>query len=117
MEAPFIWFDLAVADGDQVGTFYQDLLGWKLGPGAGDYHGWITGAEGQPWAGIRPTGASEGRGWVPYVVVDDLDAAAERAVALGGRVVQPRTEGPAGTSVLVADPGDAVVALFVPAAG
>jgi predicted enzyme related to lactoylglutathione lyase len=118
MEAPFIWFDLAVADGDgdQVGTFYQDLLGWRLGQGAGDDDGWITGAEGQPWAGIRPAVARGAGGWVPYVVVDDLDTAAERAVALGGRVVQPRTEGPAGTSVLVADPGGgAVVALFVPA--
>jgi predicted enzyme related to lactoylglutathione lyase len=114
MEAPFVWFDLAVAGGDEVGKFYQDLLGWQLGPGAGDYHGWFTTADGQPWAGIRPAGA-QGVGWVPYVVVGDLDASTERAVGLGGRVVQPRTEGPAGTSVLVADPGGAVVALFVPA--
>ena len=53
--------------------------------------------------------------WVPYVVVDDLDAAAKQAVALGGRVVRDKTKGPGGTSVVVADPGDGLVALFVPA--
>jgi uncharacterized protein len=30
-------------------------------------------------------------------------------------VVREATTGPAGTSILVADPGDALVALFVPA--
>jgi predicted enzyme related to lactoylglutathione lyase len=67
----------------------------------------------QPWAGIVP--GDTGR-WVPYVVVDDLDSAT-RATALGGTVVRARTVGPAGTSVLVADPGGAVVALFTPSAG
>lgn len=113
MEAPFVWFDLAVSGGDEVGKFYQDLFGWELGPGAGDYQGWFTGADGRPWAGVRAPGTQGAGGWMPYVVVEDLDTAAERAVALGGRVVQGRTEGPAGASVLVADPGGAVVALFV----
>jgi predicted enzyme related to lactoylglutathione lyase len=53
----------------------------------------------------------------PYVVVDDLDTAAKRATTLGGSIVQDRTTGPAGTSVLVTDPGGAVIALFTPAAG
>jgi len=51
------------------------------------------------------------------LIVDDLDAAAKRAVALGGRLVQDKTAGPAGTAVLVADPAGAVIALFVPASG
>jgi hypothetical protein len=33
----------------------------------------------------------------------------------GGRVVSQAATGPAGTSVVVADPGDGLVALFVPA--
>ena len=114
MGAPFVWFDLTAGDGrGAVGEFYQGLFGWPVVPGAGDYTDWFTN-DGLPWAGIVPAGAVPGGRWVPYVVVDDLDTAAKRAVALGGRVVRDKTAGPAGTSVLVADPGDALVALFVP---
>jgi hypothetical protein len=115
MGAPFVWFDLTATDDGQVGEFYQGLFGWPVGPGAGGYRAWITDGE-QPWAGVVAAGAAPAGRWVPYVVVDDLDAAVKRAVALGGRVVRDRTTGPAGTSVLVADPADALVALFVPAA-
>jgi predicted enzyme related to lactoylglutathione lyase len=114
MGAPFVWFDLTAVDGDTVGAFYQNLFGWPVGPGAGDYRGWITDGV-QPWAGIAAAGPAPAGRWVPYVVVDDLDTTAEQAVALGGRVVRDKTTGPAGTSVLVADPGDALIGLFVPA--
>ena len=50
------------------------------------------------------------------MVIDDLDVAAKQAIELGGRVVRDKTTGPAGTSVTVADPGGALVALFTPAA-
>jgi predicted enzyme related to lactoylglutathione lyase len=48
------------------------------------------------------------------VVVDDLDGAAERAVKLGATIVKGRTDGPAGTSITIADPGGAQIALFTP---
>jgi len=99
-----------------VREFYSDLFGWTIGPGAGDYQGWMTDGE-QPWAGIIPAAAATAGQWVPYVVVDDLDAAAKQAVASGGRVGKEKTVGPAGTSVTVADPSGALVALFTPAAG
>ena len=83
------------------------------GPGAGDYHGWITDGE-QPWAAILPAGAMPAGRWVPYVMVDDLDAAAKQAVALGGTVLRDKTVGPGGTSVTVADPSGAIIALFTP---
>src|SRR5689334_10985641 len=89
MGAPFVWFDLTVEDGGKVGEFYQGLLGWPVGPAAGDYTGWFTDG-GQPWAGTIPAGAAPAGRWVPYVVVDDLDAAAQQAVALGGRVVRDK---------------------------
>ncbi len=118
MGAPFVWFDLTGTDGGRLGEFYQGLFGWQVAAGAGDYTGWFTDG-GQPWAGVVPAHAVSGPvpagRWVPYVVVDDLDAATKRAVALGGRVVQDAATGPAGTSVVVADPDDGLVALFVPA--
>jgi predicted enzyme related to lactoylglutathione lyase len=115
VSAQFIWFDLAVDDSGKAREFYTELFGWPVGPGMGSYQGWFSDGD-QPWAGITPaTPATAGR-WVPYVVVEDLDTAAKQAVALGGTVVADKTVGPAGTSVTIADPGGAVIALFKPAA-
>jgi predicted enzyme related to lactoylglutathione lyase len=111
MSAPFVWFDLTTDESD----FYTGLFGWQIGPGMGDYRGFVTDG-GQPWAGLAPAADGTAGRWVPYVVVEDLDAAAKRATELRGTVIRDRTTGPAGTSVLVADPGGAVIALFTPAA-
>ena len=117
MGAPFVWFDLTTAAaGDGVQDFYSGMFGWTFGPGMGAYESFVTDGE-EPWAGVTETGAPVAGRWIPYVVVDDLDAAAKQAVALGGTVVRERTTGPAGTSVMVADPVGAVVALFTPTAG
>jgi predicted enzyme related to lactoylglutathione lyase len=117
MGAPFVWFDLATTSGDGVGVrdFYAQLFGWTIGPGMGDYQGFVTDGE-QTWAGILPADAASAGRWIPYIVVDDLDAAAKQAVALGGRIVRDKTVGPAGASIVVTDPGGAAVALFTPAA-
>jgi uncharacterized protein len=116
MGAPFVWFDLTEADGRQVAAFYRDLLGWAAEPGPGGYQDWFLDG-GQPWAGtIGAAGVPAGR-WVPYVPVDGLDAAVTKAVEMGGAVVRDKVTGPAGTSVIISDPGGALVALFAPAAG
>jgi predicted enzyme related to lactoylglutathione lyase len=79
MAAPFVWFDLTTIDsGDCVRDFYTRLFGWSIGPGVGDYQGFVTDGE-QPWAGILPADAASAGRWIPYVVVDDLDAAAKQA--------------------------------------
>jgi predicted enzyme related to lactoylglutathione lyase len=50
--------------------------------------------------------------WIPYVRVEDPDAVAERAVALGGKIViPPRPEVRNGTLAVVLDPSGAPVAL------
>jgi predicted enzyme related to lactoylglutathione lyase len=117
MGAPFVWFDLTTSgDGNGVRDFYTQLFGWTASTGMGDYQCVVTDGE-QPWAGMLPADAASAGRWIPYVVVDDLDAAAKQAVALGGGVVRGRTTGPAGTSVVVTDPAGGAVALFVPAAG
>jgi predicted enzyme related to lactoylglutathione lyase len=116
MGAPFVWFDLTTTSGDGEGVhdFYAQLFGWTIGPGMGDYQGFVTDS-GQPWAGMLPADAASAGRWIPYVVVDDLDAAAKQAVTLGGSIVRDRTVGPAGTAIVVTDPGGAAVALFTPA--
>jgi predicted enzyme related to lactoylglutathione lyase len=115
MAAPFVWFDLTAADGAKARDFYEQLLGWSFVAGAGDYLSWMSDGE-APWAGIVVGGATPAGRWVPYVTVDDLDAAAKRATELGGSIVREALAGPAGTSVIVADPNGALVALFTPGA-
>lgn len=115
MGVPFVWSDLTATDSGSVSKFYSDLFGWSVGTGAGGSHGWIIGGD-QPWAGIAsPDRVSAGR-WVPYVVVEDLEGATKQALTLGGSLVQEAAKGPAGTAVILADPSEAFVALFVPAA-
>ena len=68
----------------------------------------------QPWASVIEAGDATAGRWVPYVQVDDLDVAVEKAASLGATVVAGKSEGPAGTAVTIADPGGALVALWTP---
>jgi predicted enzyme related to lactoylglutathione lyase len=55
--------------------------------------------------------------WLIYIVVEDLDAAVERCVALGGAVLRPPTPVTAqGRYCVIRDPAGAVAALFQSAA-
>jgi uncharacterized protein len=111
----FMWFDLSAPDASQAREFYVALLGWAIAPAgdAGPYQAWITDGQ-QPWAGIVQADPAAGAGWLPYVVVGDLDEAAKRAVSLGATVIAGPAEGPAGAAVTITDPGGARLALFKP---
>ncbi|MFR9752876.1 VOC family protein [Nocardia sp. 004] len=116
MSGQFLWFDLLTDDAGAASGFYADLLGWPISPddGATKYDSWI-GGDGGPWAAIagNPT---QNAAWVPYVAVDDITNARDRAESLGAKIIQEPTEGPGGTSVLLTDPNGALFALFVPRA-
>ena len=116
MSAQFMWFDVTAGKPDEVREFYAALFDWATAPETSAGPGWIADGA-QPWAGVVETDdAAPGR-WLPYVLVDDLDVAARRASSLGAAVVRDRTDGPAGTSIIIADPGGAQVALFKPFTG
>ena len=68
----------------------------------------------QPWASVIEAGGATAGRWVPYVRVDDLDVAVDKATSLGATVVVDKSDGPAGTAVTIADPGGALVALWTP---
>jgi predicted enzyme related to lactoylglutathione lyase len=67
--------------------------------------------------GNVPAGALPAGRWIPYVAAHSLAVAVGQAVDLGGAVIRDTVTGPAGNSVIVADPGGALIALFTPAAG
>jgi predicted enzyme related to lactoylglutathione lyase len=115
MEGKFVWFDLRTKDVGEAGDFYEKLLGWNVQGQEG--HSMIAGDNG-PWAAIAPHTSREAKdaAWVPYVQVDDVDAATARATELGATVLQEAMDGPAGRYSTIRDTGGAPIALWQPAA-
>jgi uncharacterized protein len=117
MSTPFVWYDITAAPSaaDAVRDFYAKLLDWTIAPDTnpGPYNGWITDGD-QPWASIIEADHATAGRWIPYVQVDDLDAAVTVATSLGATIVSDKTDGPAGTAVTIADPAGALLALWVP---
>jgi len=117
-----IWYELVTADPDAAARFYGAVVGWHVGtpamPGM-DYRIIETedGAPGTQAGGVmRLTDemAAGGMtpGWLLYLGVDDVDAAAGRVAAAGGSVVrEPWDLDGVGRMALVADPGG--VAFYV----
>ncbi len=113
MESPFVWFDLRTDDAAASRAFYEELLGWEVSDvPVGNAEVPMIGS-GAPWASIV-SDDTDHRGWFPYVQVDDLEVATERALELGATTLRTPAEGPAGTYTPIQEPGGAVFALFQP---
>lgn len=117
----FIWCELMTTDQPAAEAFYRAVVGWEMSdagqPGmrytilsAGSRG--VGGVMALPaeacTAGARP-------GWMGYIGVADIDAAAQRVVASGGRLYREPSDIPdVGRFAIVADPGGAVFALITP---
>ena len=94
----FTHFEIPADDPDRARSFYGDLFGWSFAdpiPGFEGYHLFTT-PVGQAGLGgaIGKRGESAGEALRTYVHVDSVEGALERAVALGGSVVQPKADVP-----------------------
>jgi uncharacterized protein len=109
MSEAFVWFHNDNEKPAESRAFYQKLLGWK--PADGPAGTILFAGEKGPFAGI---GATEGgaAGWLPYVQVDDLDAATKTAIKLGAVLLKAKSRGPAGEFSVIKDPGGAALALW-----
>jgi predicted enzyme related to lactoylglutathione lyase len=107
---------LELHTGDLVGAsaLYSELCGWLpelVETGAGRYLAFEFGAA--LAAGMVETGACHPL-WLPYVEVDGIDEATDRARRLGAAVaVEPR-EGPAGWRSVVSTPCGGELAFWQP---
>jgi len=102
------WHELMTTDAPAAMQFYQSVFGWQpseamdMGP-AGKYqmfnrpHGMIGGMMNKP-----PEMASVPPNWQIYFRVPDVDAAAGRITANGGRILNGPMEVPGGDRVLTA---------------
>ena len=111
---PVVHLELHTGDLARASTFYAQLCGWRaeeIETAAGAYH--ALGFGGGFGGGIVECGTRRAV-WLPYVEVDDLDAATDRARALGAAVLLGPREGPAGWRSVVATPAGGEIAFWQP---
>ena len=104
------WIDNECLDVEAAKAFYRELFGWTFsdGPGPGGVYA-IAKLDGADVAGIvEATDDQLGSAvWNTYVAVADLDAAATRIKAAGGRLLSGPTDvGQDGRFAVCADPFD-----------
>jgi predicted enzyme related to lactoylglutathione lyase len=109
MPEAFVWFHNSSDKPNETSRFYEKLLGWKASEGPAGVT-MFAGDKG-PFAGLGAK-AGDDVGWLPYVQVDDVDAATQKAVKLGAALLKEKSRGPAGEFSVVRDPGGAAIALW-----
>jgi predicted enzyme related to lactoylglutathione lyase len=121
----FIWYELMTTDHRAAARFYGDVVGWQASEWQGQTekpampylmvgrHGIMTGGI----MDLPETAVQNGAPphWGAYVMVADVDAAAEKARSLGGSVMVPPTDIPdIGRFAVIADPQGAVINVMTP---
>lgn len=111
---PISHLELSAEDPAAASRFYADLFGWKIDHNEKhDYY--IFEGEGGPRGGFVQVDDKEHKPGdvVVYFDTDDIDASLKQVEALGGKVLQPKTEIPGvGTYALFADPTGNRLGLF-----
>ncbi|GAA2457014.1 VOC family protein [Streptomyces lavendulocolor] len=107
------WNELLTQETESVGKFYKTVFGYELDPVvSADLDLVMLKVGDRPVASLHGVGASlprdRGAHWMTWFEVADTDAAARRVAELGGQVLQPPRDDPAGRLATVADPEGAV---------
>jgi len=92
----FCWIELATTDQDAAKKFYGSLFGWGVSDmpmGPNDFYTMfkLEGRDAAAGYTLRPEQRAQGvpPHWMIYIAVDSADAAANRAVQAGGKVLAP----------------------------
>ncbi len=105
----FSWCELVTPDVAAAKEFYGPLFGWTLKEGPlGDIPYTVIEVEGKEIGGMAPPPPNQANmppTWGVYITVENVDAIAEQAQALGGQVLLPpmMIEG-TGKFTLIQDP-------------
>jgi hypothetical protein len=117
----FVWHDLMTTDLEKAVAFYTELLPWTINewesPATGKYK--MIHAAGEDHGGFVPLRPEDNlpSHWICYVTVDDVDAAAAKAIQLGGRTPEPGRDIPeVGRFAVIVDPQGAAISLYKPTA-
>lgn len=115
----FCWVDLATNAPEAAKTFYGEIFGWTSEDLATDYEVpySILERDGKRAAALYEMAPEQGAFpyWASYVRVMDVQASAEQAVELGGRLVMPAVDVmQLGRMAFIQDPTGAVLGLWEP---
>jgi uncharacterized protein len=116
MGRPVVHFEIGCRDRGKTGEFYSKLFDWQIteaGPASNIQTGSPEGIQGH----ITSLGHEPEHYTMFYVDVEDVKAAIEKAVALGGRKIVGPITIPTGTFAWIADPDGNMVGLIKPAKG
>lgn len=119
----FCWFECASTEAVKAKPFYAGLFDWNAedlpmpGDPSGSYTMFRVGDA--DMAGLYQMSGPQFEGvpshWITYVQVDSADDTAERAAALGGKLVMPLMDVPGvGRIGFVQDPTAAIIGIFQP---
>lgn len=115
----FVWYELMTTDAAAAEAFYRDVVGWKTrDAGMPGMAYTLLEVAGAPVAGLMTLPAEAAQsgarpGWIGYVAVDDVDAAAKSFAAAGGTIYRAPDDIPGiGRFAVAADPQGAVICLF-----
>ena len=110
----FIWSELSSSDPAKSKAFYSAVFGMTastMDMGIGPYTTFEVG--GQPVGGtVAPQMPGVPNHWHVYFGTDDADATAAKAAELGGSVVAPPFDTPAGRMAVLSDPQGAVFSII-----
>lgn len=116
MPNPFVHVELNTTDVAKAKAFYGQLFDWKLEDvqmGPGDTYTMIGVGEGTGGGLMKHPMPGAPSTWLAYVLVDDVQAATDKARALGATIAKDVTEVPgAGWFSLIVDPTGAVLGLW-----
>jgi len=107
----FIWFDLMTTDPAKAVEFYTSVVGWGTTQweGSAPYTMWTSASV--PIGGVMqlPPEAGAPPHWLAYISSSDVDATAQQAESLGGKVlVAPNDVPTVGRFAVLSDPQGAV---------
>ena len=119
MPNPFVHVELATTSLPKAKAFYTKLFDWKLvdlpmpSP-AGTYTA-IQVGDGTGGGMMKQMISGAGSAWMPYVLVQDIAAAAKKAKKLGATIMKDVTEVKGmGRLCIIVDPTGAMIGLWEP---
>jgi uncharacterized protein len=115
MANPFVHIELHTQDPDKAKKFYGELFDWTLEDYPDMNYTIIKVGEGTGGGMMKSPMPDAAPQWVPYVLVEDVAASAEKAKSLGATVLEGVTEIPdMGWFSMLLDPTGAAFALWKP---
>jgi uncharacterized protein len=116
MANPFVHLELSTSDTKKAKDFYAGLFGWTYTDNdMGNNMIYTTFKPDSGPAGGLYSMPGAPTAWLPYVGVDDINVATEKAKSLGATIQKGPMEIPnVGWATIMTDPTGAAIALFQP---